>query len=136
MELRFFGGLNFDETAEVLKVSAVSVLLAERYVAGKDFAAVLAALEPGLRSANARSLRYPHLRYLALIGDIPAGGAVQSRALSELGIDRLGVVVGGSLGGFQALSFDFVADNQGLTLFHCHQQLHMDFGFMALFRYA
>ena len=22
------------------------------------------------------------------------------------------------------------------TLFHCHQQLHMDFGFMALFRYA
>ncbi len=27
---------------------------------------------------------------------------------------------------------DFVADNPGLTLFHCHQQLHMDFGFMAL----
>jgi FtsP/CotA-like multicopper oxidase with cupredoxin domain len=24
----------------------------------------------------------------------------------------------------------------GLTLFHCHQQLHMDFGFMALFKYA
>jgi len=23
-----------------------------------------------------------------------------------------------------------------LTLFHCHQQLHMDFGFMALFNYA
>jgi FtsP/CotA-like multicopper oxidase with cupredoxin domain len=40
------------------------------------------------------------------------------------------------LGGFQELSFDFVADNPGLTLFHCHQQLHMDFGFMALFRYA
>jgi FtsP/CotA-like multicopper oxidase with cupredoxin domain len=39
------------------------------------------------------------------------------------------------LGGFQELSFDFVADNPGLTLFHCHQQLHMDFGFMALFRY-
>ena len=31
---------------------------------------------------------------------------------------------------------DFVADNPGLTLFHCHQQLHMDFGFMALFKYA
>jgi homoserine O-acetyltransferase/O-succinyltransferase len=29
----------------------------------------------------------------------------QRRALSELGIDRLGVVVGGSLGGFQALSW-------------------------------
>jgi FtsP/CotA-like multicopper oxidase with cupredoxin domain len=40
------------------------------------------------------------------------------------------------LGGFQELSFDFVADNPGLTLFHCHQQLHMDFGFMGLFRYA
>jgi FtsP/CotA-like multicopper oxidase with cupredoxin domain len=40
------------------------------------------------------------------------------------------------LGGFQALEFDFVADNPGATLFHCHQQLHMDFGFMALFKYA
>jgi FtsP/CotA-like multicopper oxidase with cupredoxin domain len=40
------------------------------------------------------------------------------------------------LGGFQELELDFVADNPGLTLFHCHQQLHMDFGFMALFHYA
>jgi FtsP/CotA-like multicopper oxidase with cupredoxin domain len=40
------------------------------------------------------------------------------------------------LGGFQELELDFVADNPGLTLFHCHQQLHMDFGFMALFKYA
>jgi FtsP/CotA-like multicopper oxidase with cupredoxin domain len=40
------------------------------------------------------------------------------------------------LGGFQEVAFDFVADNPGLTLFHCHQQLHMDFGFMALFNYA
>jgi FtsP/CotA-like multicopper oxidase with cupredoxin domain len=40
------------------------------------------------------------------------------------------------LGGFQELEFDFIADNPGLTLFHCHQQLHMDFGFMALFKYA
>ena len=40
------------------------------------------------------------------------------------------------LGGFQELAFDFVADNPGLTLLHCHQQLHMDFGFMVLFRYA
>ena len=31
--------------------------------------------------------------------------------------------------------FDFTADNPGLTLFHCHQQLHMDFGFMAMFDY-
>ncbi|HUC48114.1 MAG TPA: multicopper oxidase domain-containing protein [Xanthobacteraceae bacterium] len=40
------------------------------------------------------------------------------------------------LGGFQDVEFDFVADNPGLTLFHCHQQLHMDFGFMFLFQYA
>ena len=40
------------------------------------------------------------------------------------------------LGGFQELAFDFLADNPGLTLFHCHQQLHMDFGFMTLFNYV
>jgi len=39
------------------------------------------------------------------------------------------------LGGYQEAEADFVADNPGLTLFHCHQQLHMDFGFMALFEY-
>ena len=31
---------------------------------------------------------------------------------------------------------DFAASNPGATLFHCHQQSHMDFGFMMLFRYA
>ncbi len=31
---------------------------------------------------------------------------------------------------------DFTADNPGPTLFHCHQQLHMDFGFMTLFDYV
>ena len=40
------------------------------------------------------------------------------------------------LGGYQQYEVDFVADNPGLTLFHCHQQLHMDFGFMALFDYV
>jgi FtsP/CotA-like multicopper oxidase with cupredoxin domain len=39
------------------------------------------------------------------------------------------------LGGYQEAEVDFVADNPGPTLFHCHQQLHMDFGFMALFDY-
>ena len=39
------------------------------------------------------------------------------------------------LGGFQETAFDFVADNPERTLFHYHQQLHMDFGFMALFDY-
>jgi FtsP/CotA-like multicopper oxidase with cupredoxin domain len=40
------------------------------------------------------------------------------------------------LGGYQEAQVDFVADNPGLTLFHCHQQLHMDFGFMTLFDYV
>ncbi|HUL16304.1 MAG TPA: multicopper oxidase domain-containing protein [Terriglobales bacterium] len=40
------------------------------------------------------------------------------------------------LGGYQQYDIDFVADDPGLTLFHCHQQLHMDFGFMALFDYV
>jgi FtsP/CotA-like multicopper oxidase with cupredoxin domain len=31
---------------------------------------------------------------------------------------------------------DFTASNPGATLFHCHNQSHMDFGFMMLFRYA
>jgi len=31
---------------------------------------------------------------------------------------------------------EFTADNPGATLFHCHQQNHMDLGFMMLFDYA
>ena len=40
------------------------------------------------------------------------------------------------VGGHQETEVDFTADNPGLTRFHCHQQLHMDFGFMSLFEYA
>jgi FtsP/CotA-like multicopper oxidase with cupredoxin domain len=40
------------------------------------------------------------------------------------------------LDGYQEAEVQFVADNPGLTLFHCHQQLHMDFGFMTLFDYV
>jgi FtsP/CotA-like multicopper oxidase with cupredoxin domain len=40
------------------------------------------------------------------------------------------------LGGYQEMDIDFTADQPGLTLFHCHMQLHMDFGFMALFDYV
>jgi FtsP/CotA-like multicopper oxidase with cupredoxin domain len=40
------------------------------------------------------------------------------------------------VGGYQEVEVDFVADNPGLTLFHCHQQLHMDYGFMALLDYV
>jgi FtsP/CotA-like multicopper oxidase with cupredoxin domain len=31
---------------------------------------------------------------------------------------------------------EFTADQPGLSLFHCHIQQHMDYGFKALFRYA
>jgi len=37
------------------------------------------------------------------------------------------------LGGYQTMEIDFTANSPGLSLFHCHMQLHMDFGFMALF---
>ena len=33
-------------------------------------------------------------------------------------------------------SVDFTADQPGPTLFHCHIQQHMDYGFKALLRYA
>jgi FtsP/CotA-like multicopper oxidase with cupredoxin domain len=38
--------------------------------------------------------------------------------------------------GFSRAEVEFVANNPGLTLFHCHQNLHMDFGFMRLFEYV
>ncbi|MBM9400771.1 multicopper oxidase domain-containing protein [Gluconacetobacter azotocaptans] len=62
-----------------------------------------------------------HSFELTRIGGKPTGGVIKDVVM---------------LGGFQELEFDFVADNPGPTLFHCHQQLHMDFGFMALFDYA
>jgi FtsP/CotA-like multicopper oxidase with cupredoxin domain len=35
----------------------------------------------------------------------------------------------------ETVGVDFTADNPGDTLLHCHQQLHMDFGFMQLIKY-
>jgi FtsP/CotA-like multicopper oxidase with cupredoxin domain len=62
-----------------------------------------------------------HSFQLRRIGGVPTAGVIKDVVM---------------LGGFQEIEFDFVADNPGRTLFHCHQQLHMDFGFMALFDYA
>jgi len=36
----------------------------------------------------------------------------------------------------ETVEVDFIADNPGDTLWHCHQQLHMDYGFMQLFKYS
>jgi FtsP/CotA-like multicopper oxidase with cupredoxin domain len=38
--------------------------------------------------------------------------------------------------GYGRAAVDLLADQPGLTLFHCHIQQHMDYGFKALFRYA
>ena len=35
----------------------------------------------------------------------------------------------------QTVEVDFLANHPGPSLFHCHQQFHMDFGFMALMNY-
>jgi FtsP/CotA-like multicopper oxidase with cupredoxin domain len=62
-----------------------------------------------------------HLFELTSIGGTPTAGILKDVVM---------------LDGYQEAEVQFVADNPGLTLFHCHQQLHMDFGFMTLFEYA
>ena len=37
------------------------------------------------------------------------------------------------LNGYRKIEVDFTPTQEGLTLFHCHQQLHMDYGFKLLF---
>jgi len=55
---------------------------------------------------------------LVSVAGRPAGGVVKDVAM---------------LNGYQVMEVDFTANATGLSLFHCHQQVHMDFGFMALF---
>ncbi len=55
---------------------------------------------------------------------------MENRTLSGLNKDVLMVPAN------TTAEVDFTADNPGATLFHCHNQTHMDFGFMTLFRYA
>jgi fatty-acyl-CoA synthase len=60
----------------LIRAAAVSVLLFERRVLTKDFAAILAELEPAIctsRSGALESAKYPYLRRLALVGE-PAPG--------------------------------------------------------------
>jgi len=40
------------------------------------------------------------------------------------------------VGAMSQMEVNLEANNPGLTLFHCHQQMHMDFGFMALMEYT
>jgi FtsP/CotA-like multicopper oxidase with cupredoxin domain len=57
----------------------------------------------------------------ARTGETTTGGIVKDVVLVDAGTQ---------------VDVEFTADNPGLTLFHCHQQDHMDMGFMMLFRYA
>jgi FtsP/CotA-like multicopper oxidase with cupredoxin domain len=38
--------------------------------------------------------------------------------------------------GWKQVEVDLIASNPGPSLFHCHQQLHMDRGFMTLMQYS
>jgi FtsP/CotA-like multicopper oxidase with cupredoxin domain len=55
---------------------------------------------------------------------------IGSKELSGLRKDVINVMP------LQTVAVDFVADNPGDTLFHCHQQLHMDYGFMTIIKYG
>ncbi|MGI8334225.1 class I adenylate-forming enzyme family protein [Actinomadura scrupuli] len=69
------------ELDHLLRASGVSVLLFERTVAKKDFAALLTELEPridGAAPGALRSGRYPFLRRLAMIGDAAPGLAIDT----------------------------------------------------------
>jgi FtsP/CotA-like multicopper oxidase with cupredoxin domain len=76
-----------------------------------------------LRMHNASDDIHPihlhrHSFEIASIAGQPTGGVIKDVAM---------------LGGYQTMEVDFTADQIGLSLFHCHMQLHMDYGFMALF---
>jgi fatty-acyl-CoA synthase len=75
------------EMEYLLQASGVSVLLFERAVLKKDFAALIGELEPGVHAAapgRLASIRFPFLRRLVAVGDAPGrahgkpAGAIES----------------------------------------------------------
>jgi FtsP/CotA-like multicopper oxidase with cupredoxin domain len=54
---------------------------------------------------------------------------LDDRELSGLIKDTINVMP------LQTVAVDFVANNPGDSLLHCHQQLHMDYGFMQIVKY-
>jgi FtsP/CotA-like multicopper oxidase with cupredoxin domain len=62
-----------------------------------------------------------HTFELAKIAGVPTSGVYKD------------VVV---VGAMSQTEVNLIANNPGLTLFHCHQQMHMDYGFMTLMEYA
>jgi fatty-acyl-CoA synthase len=74
---------SFSTAAELevlVQSSACSVLLLERHVLNKDFAEMLAAIEPQIASAKPgqlASLKFPFLRHLAMVDSDEAFGAIE-----------------------------------------------------------
>ncbi|MFA1546301.1 class I adenylate-forming enzyme family protein [Actinomadura chokoriensis] len=71
------------ELEHLLRASCVSMLLFERNVPKKDFAAVLTGLEPEIGKAAPgalRSLSFPFLRRLAAVGEAGPDGAIEGWA--------------------------------------------------------
>jgi len=69
------------ELEYLLDASSVSVLLFEQSVLKKDFAAMLTGIEPEIGAAAPgalRSAKFPYLRRLAMVGQAPAEGAVET----------------------------------------------------------
>jgi FtsP/CotA-like multicopper oxidase with cupredoxin domain len=56
--------------------------------------------------------------HLVSVNGKPTGGVIKDVVLVK---------------GFGKVEVDLVRTSAGLSLFHCHQQLHMDFGFKFLF---
>ena len=79
-----------------------------------------------------RALQYTLVHYLALHLHRHQFELVEMNGTKTGGILKDTVVVPY----YGRAVVDFVADQPGLSLFHCHIQQHMDYGFKALFRYA
>jgi FtsP/CotA-like multicopper oxidase with cupredoxin domain len=61
-----------------------------------------------------------HVYELKFINSVPTSGVFKDTVVVKAGT---------------RVEVDVIANNPGPTLFHCHQQDHMDLGFMALFQY-
>jgi acyl-CoA synthetase (AMP-forming)/AMP-acid ligase II len=69
------------ELEYLLQLSCISILLFERKVAKKDFAAMLHELEPGIRNAapgELKSAKFPFLRRLAVVEDAGVSDGIES----------------------------------------------------------
>ena len=80
-----------------------------------------------MRNASDQNIRPLHLHRHTF--ELTSVNGAPRHTASERSVEML-------RGDYQQMEIDFVANNPGLTLFHCHKQLHMDFGFMALFDYV